>query len=123
MPSLISSMVVFGDSMSCWRSMSAPAVQSGLNDPAQVTLDRCIRTVQPGADVAIERRACVGECLGELDDRRPDGASDVEPCPFGGGGGAPIAAAQAERRGQLGDELVELVLDRLRPFEHPGLER
>src|ERR687897_2579077 len=121
MPSLIWSMVVFGDSIPSRRSVRAAAVQSGLNDPAQVAVDRRVRAVQPGPDVAIERRTRLGERLGELGDRRPNGSRDVEPGALGGGGGAPIAAAQAERRGQQGDELVELVLDRLRPFQHPRL--
>src|SRR5918994_980402 len=123
MPSLIWSMVVFGDSITLWRSVGAAAVQSALNDPAHVTVDRCVRAVQPGTDVAIERRTCVGKRLGEPGDRRPNGSRDVESGALGSGGGAPVAAAQAERRGELGDELVELVLDRLRPFQHPGLER
>src|SRR5688572_11818493 len=123
MPSLISSMVVVNGSMPRRRSVAAAAVQSGLNDPAQVTFDRGVRAVQPGPDVAIQRRTRLGKRLGELGDRRPDGTRDVEPRPLGGGGGAPVAAAEAERRRELGDELVELFLDRFRAFEHAGLDR
>ena len=62
--------------------------------------------------MAVQRRPRLGERLGELGDRRPHGTRDVEPRPLTGGGGAPVAAAETERRGELGDELVELVLDR-----------
>src|SRR6478735_7515886 len=102
MPSLISSMVVFGDSMSLRRSFGAGFVQSGLNDPTQFAVDRLVATVETRPDPPIEGGAGGRERLGHLGDRSADGAGDVEARLLRRGGGAPLAPAEPERCRQLG---------------------
>src|SRR5215510_316748 len=115
MPSLISSMVVFGDSISLKRSFGPAVVQSGLNDPPRVAGDRLVRAVRTGPDLAVEGGAGDWKRLRHLADRGPHGPRDVESGLLGRGSGAAIAPTETERCCQLGHELVEFVLDRLRP--------
>src|SRR5215212_5626185 len=126
MPSAISSTtgcMGSGLLISGWRSTAPTSVQSRLNDPGNDLIGRgSVAAVHAGPDTAIEGSSRCRERAGELDDRGPNRPRHVEPCLLRCRTGDALTPSEPERVRQLGDELVELALDRLRGFQLPRFD-